>query len=65
MKKKQIADIKIGKTFRIDNEKTAPVWVKTGKTTKKGGLLKYYCNEYGNIKRCNALPIDKIVYIDE
>lgn len=63
MEKKQIKDVKTGEFFRLIAEETAPVWVKTGSTTKKGGKIKYYCHEYENMKHCNAFGLDKVVYV--
>lgn len=63
METKQLKDVKKGEFFRLKDSETAPVWVKTGGRTRKGGITKYECIQYEDVNHYNSFKFDKVVFV--
>ena len=46
-----------------EDSETAPVWVKTGSRTRKGGITKYECIQYEDVNHYNSFKFDKVVFV--
>lgn len=63
MERKQLKEVKKNEFFRLAESETAPVWVKTGGFSRKGGKTKYECRKHEDYNHTNFYGFDKVVFV--
>lgn len=63
MERKLLKEVKKNEFFRLTDSETAPVWVKTGSFSRKGGKTKYECQKYEDMNHYNLFGFDRMVFV--